>query len=146
VFYQASSVDCIQRDNAGRCISCGSASVVPLQRASAVEHDAAHDRQAITTLQDYRSRVDQVVVFEGRCVRVLSSRSGTAYAVMFEDAGWTEGFKLVIRTGFVTQVGGAAFIRGLAGRTIRARGVIEHSAVYGYEITVTARSMILGVW
>jgi len=146
VFYQASSVACIQRDNGGRCISCGNTTVVPMQRAYGVDRDARHDSQAITTLEDYRSKVNQLVVFEGRCVRVRPSRSGTAYAVMFEDGAWTRGFKLVIRSAVVEEVGGAAFIRSLAGRTIRARGVVEHSLVFGYEITVTSRSMILGVW
>jgi hypothetical protein len=145
VFYQMSSVECIQRDNGGRCVSCGSVSVSPLDGAPAGGERTYGQREEITTLADYRSRVNQLVVFEGRCVRVLQSRSGTAYAVMFEDTRWTEGFKLVVRTGFVAHVGGDGFIRSLEGRTIRARGVIVHSPTFGYEITITARSMILGV-
>jgi hypothetical protein len=146
VFYETASVECIQRENGGRCISCGSASVSPVNGASAVEESGRGDPDAdITTLDNYRQRVGQLVVFEGRCVRVLPSRSGTAYAVMFEHGTWTEGFKLVVRTGFVAHVGGDDFIRSLAGRTVRARGVIAHSPVFGYEITITTRSMILGV-
>jgi hypothetical protein len=146
VFYETASVECIQRENGGRCISCGNASVSPVNGAAAGEQSASGDPDAdITTLDNYRQRVGQLVVFEGRCVRVLPSRSGAAYAVMFEHGTWTEGFKLVIRTGFVTHVGGDDFIRSLAGRTVRARGVIAHSSVFGYEITITTRSMILGV-
>ena len=146
VFYQTSSVEWLRRENGGRCISCGNASVRPIGDAPASEHDQANDQQDVTTLENYRSRVGQVVVFEGRCIRVLPSRTGAAYAVMFEDHPWTQGFKLVIRTGFVASVGGNEFIRSLAGRTVRARGLITHSPVFGYEITVTTRSMILGVW
>lgn len=98
------------------------------------------------TLADYRQRVDERVVFEGRCLQVLTSRSGTAYAVMFEPGTWTEGFKLVVRTAFVAEVGGTAFIRSLAGRTIRAEGVITHSPVFGYEISISRRAQIRGVW
>jgi len=127
-------------------VACGGPSVSPVNGTRAVDQQADEGRSGITTLANYRSRVGEVVVFEGRCVRVLPSRSGSAFAVMFEDRSWTEGFKLVIRTGFVEHVGGADFIRGLAGRTIRARGLIVHSPVFGYEITVTTRSMILGVW
>jgi hypothetical protein len=145
-FYQTSSVELLNRENGGCCVACGSASVSPVNGARAGDQQPDDDRSEITTLANYRSRVGEVVVFEGRCVRVLPSRSGSAFAVMFEDRAWTEGFKLVIRTGFVEHVGGADFIRSLAGRTIRARGLIVHSPVFGYEITVTARSMILGVW
>ena len=145
VFYETASVECIQRENGGRCISCNSTSVLPIDGAPAGNQNANGDIDDITTLDNYRERVGQLVVFEGRCVRVRPSRSGTAYAVMFEHGTWTEGFKLVIRTGFVAHVGGADFIRSLAGRTVRARGVIAHSPVFGYEITITARSMILEV-
>jgi hypothetical protein len=146
VFYETASVECIQRENGGRCISCGSAAVSPVNGVPTGEQSASGDPDAdITTLDTYRQRVDQLVIFEAHCVRVLPSRSGTAYAVMFEHGTWTEGFKLVIRTGFVAHVGGDDFIRSLAGRTVRARGVIVHSPVFGYEITITTRSMILGV-
>lgn len=145
VFYQTSSVEFVRRENGGGCVGCGSTSILPLESTAAYEPCTDTDQQAITTLVNYRARVGQVVVFEGRCVRVLPSRSATAFAVMFEDSSWTEGFKLVIRTGFVGQVGGANFIRSLAGKTVRARGLILHSPVFGYEITISDRSMILAV-
>ena len=65
---------------------------------------------------------------------------------MFEPGSWRDGFKLVIRTNFVAHVGGAEFIRSLAGRTIRVRGRIDRSVIFGYEINITNRSMILEVW
>jgi hypothetical protein len=145
VFYQASSVDFIQRENGGCCAGCGSVSVFPVNPSHGSEQRPS-DRPEITTLANYRSRVGEVVIFEGRCVRVLPSRSGTAFAVMFENGGWTEGFKLVIRTEFVARVGGADYIRSLAGRTIRVRGLITHSPAFGYEMTVTTHAMMLDVW
>ena len=145
VSYETSSVEFIRRENDGCCVGCGSTSVVPLAGSPADEPPTREDQEEITTLANYRSRVGEVVVFEGRCVRVLPSRRGTAYAVMFEEGGWTDGFKLVIRTGFVSEVGGAHFIQSLAGRNIRVRGLIARSPVFGYEISVTTRSMILAV-
>ncbi len=145
VFYQASSAGFIQRENGGCCAGCGSVSVFPVNHSHGSEQRPS-DRTEITTLTNYRSRVGEVVIFEGRCVRVLPSRSGTAFAVMFENGEWTEGFKLVIRTEFVASVGGADYIRSLAGKTIRVRGPITHSSAFGYEMTVTTHAMMLDVW
>jgi DNA-directed RNA polymerase subunit RPC12/RpoP len=146
LFYGASSVEFIRRENGGRCIGCGSAAVVPSDGQRVEQHVTPPGAGAATTVANYRRHVNQMVVFEGRCLQVLTSRSGTAYAVMFEPGTWTEGFKLVVRTAFVAEVGGERFIRSLSGQMIRARGVITHSPVFGYEIGISNRSMILGVW
>jgi len=145
VYYQAPSVDFVRRHNGSRCIACNIAPVVPLDAARPGQWVTPPSGGNVTTLANYRRRVNQEVVFEGRCLQVLTSRSGTAFAVMFERGTWTEGFKLVVPTAYVTEVGGAVFVRSLAGRTIRARGVVTHSPIFGYEISISSRSMILEV-
>jgi hypothetical protein len=144
--YEPPSLEFIRRQNGGRCIACGFI-VGAGNHARTTTTDRVHaPGPETTTLANYRARLNQMVVFEGRCVRVLPSQSGTAYAVMFENGAWAQGFKLVIRTAHVAAIGGPQFIQSLAGRTVRVRGVIEHSPVFGYEVNVTNRSMILGVW
>lgn len=102
-------------------------------------------RDGVTSLADYRQRLNESVVFEGRCVQVLTSRSGSAFAVMFEPGTWTEGFKLVVPTAYVPEVGGAPYIRRLAGSMIRAQGIVTHSPIFGYEISISHRAQILDV-
>lgn len=145
VYYHRSSVDLLERDNGGRCVSCGDASVSPIHQGAPVPAPGPTGEPDVTTLTDYRAKVGEVVIFEGRCVEVLPSRSGSAFAVMFEHARWTQGFKLVIRTASVSDVGGLGFIRSLLGRTVRVRGRVDYHEIYGYEIAITNRSMILEV-
>jgi hypothetical protein len=103
-----------------------------------------HDVE-VTTLANVRRRVGQIVIFEGRVTDVRLSRSGSSYAAFFENGTWAEAFKLVFLRGAVTTVGGAGFIRSLTGRTVRVRGLVQRHDLFGYEILVSDRSMILEV-
>ena len=145
VFYQRASLDFLRHENGGRCVACGSLSIFPFDESGGHQQSGRNYEPGIASLTDYRSKVGQIVIFEGRCVAVRTSARGTAYAAMFETGGWTRGFKLVFRTASVQQVGGPEFIWGLAGKHIRVRGLIVHHPQYGYEIVVNDASMILGV-
>jgi hypothetical protein len=85
------------------------------------------------------------VTFEGAVRAVRKSRRGQDYAVMFEQAGWTRGLKLVFFRGAVGKVGGPRFIQGLTGRTVRVRGFLLNHPLFGPEIVISERSMILEV-
>ena len=67
------------------------------------------------------------------------------FAVMFEQASWTKGLKLVFFRGAVGAVGGREFITGLQGRTVRVRGLLIRHPRFGPEIIISERSMILSV-
>lgn len=145
VFYHAESYELVRGENAGRCVACGVASIMSISTAQAKQQSGRNYEAGITTLADYRSKEGQVVIFEGRCVCVLPSRRGSDYAVMFEDKPWTRGFKMVVLKGATARIGGPAFLRGLAGKQIRVRGLIVKHPRFGYEIIVNDRAMILEV-
>ncbi len=145
VFYHADSYELVREENAGRCVACGVASITSISTAQAKQQSGRNYEAGITTLVDYRSKEGQVVIFEGRCVRVLPSRRGSDYAVMFEDKLWTRGFKMVVFRRATASVGGAAFLLGLAGKQLRVRGLIVKHPRFGYQIIVNDRAMILEV-
>ena len=143
--YHIASVDFVRAENHGRCVACGSP--LPKPVSSPLTQRAERDDEAtFATLADYRSNVDQVVIFEGRCVHVLPSSLGPDYAVMFENATWSRGFKMVVPGTVVPQIGGPEFILALAGKRIRVRGLIVKDPTFGYQILTTDRAMILGIW
>lgn len=145
VFYQAASVEFIRAENQGLCVACGHSSI-ELVSGSAPQQPAGRNYEAgVTTLGDYRTKVGQVVIFEGRCLEVRQSSRGSDYAVMFENATWSRGFKMVVMRAAVTRVGGSEFIKSLSGKHIRLRGLIVKHPRFGYEILVNDRSMILAV-
>jgi hypothetical protein len=146
VFYHADSFELLRQENSGCCVACHRASsIVSISSAQAKQQSGRNYEAGITTLADYQSKVGQVVVFEGHCVRVLPSRRGSDYAVMFEDKSWTRGFKMVCFRGATARVGGPAFLLSLAGKQIRVRGLIVKHPRFGYEIIVSDKAMILEV-
>ena len=143
--YHRASVDFVRAENHGRCVACGSPLITSV--SNSVTKPAERDDEAtLATLADYRSNVGHVVIFEGRCVHVLTSSLGPDYAVMFENATWSRGFKLVVPGTAVPHIGGPEFILALAGKRIRVRGQIVRDPSFGYQILTTDRAMILGVW
>jgi hypothetical protein len=99
----------------------------------------------VVTLQNYRQHVGRVITFQGYVPRVNRSRNGRSYAVMFENASWNHGLKMVVFRGTVAAVGGRDFLTGLRGRTIRVRGLLSHHQIFGYQIIVSNRSMIVEI-
>jgi hypothetical protein len=96
-------------------------------------------------LDTYQAHVGRVITFEGIVRNVLTSRRGTDYAVMFEYKNWRNGFKMVAFQGATDSVGGSRFLLGLQGRTVRVRGLLVYHAIFGYQIVVTDRKMILNI-
>jgi hypothetical protein len=142
--YHVDSVDFLNRENGGACVSCGRSAVTEVRSGGEPPAGRSYD-PAVTTLATVRNRVGQVVIFEGRCVEVRASRSGSTYAALFEHGTWFGSFKAVFLRDAVAPVGGPRFIHSLAGRTVRIRGLVHQHELYGYEILVNDRSMILGV-
>lgn len=145
VFYHADSFRVLQEENAGRCVACASVSITSITQQRAQDRGGRNFDPDVVTLSTFREHVGRVATFEGYVHNVLVSRRGSDYAVMFENASWTRGFKLVFFRGAVSSVGGGAFIKGLKGKTISVRGLIVNHHRFGYEIIISERSMILSV-
>jgi hypothetical protein len=143
VFYQAQSYQVIQSENGGRCVSCLNTGIERV--AARQERRGRNAEVGVITLDDYRQYVGRVITFEGEVRRVLPSRRGTDYAVMFEDRSWSNGFKMVVFQGDLSRIGGPVFVAGLAGRRVRVRGLMARHETYGYEIIVSDPAMILSV-
>ncbi len=143
VYYHAESVEIIRAENAGRCVACGQAAI---RISSAKTEQSGRDHQPdVVTLADYSQHMGRVVTFAGRVVSVKRSRRGSDYAVMFEQATWARGFKLVFFRGSVGKVGGEAFVNSLAGKHVTVRGLLIQHERFGPEIIISERSMILSV-
>ena len=145
VLYHAESMDVVLKENGGACVACGAAEIEAVARPARGTASGRDHALQIVTLSNYRSFVGQVIVFEGRVVKVLRSRRGTDYAAMFEDTTWARGLKMVAVRGTVGKVGGPIFPSGLVGRTVRVRGLLTHHPIYGDQVTVSGAGMILAV-
>ena len=150
-FYSPESFDLLRSENGGRCASCRSVNLRALggQRPQDSQRTVPPSARAAgpgaATLTNFRSFEGQVVTFTGRVVKVLESRRGGDFAVMFEDKSWKHGFKLVFFKGALTAVGGPTYVRSLRGATITVRGLIVNHSQFGYEIIVNDRRMVLKV-
>jgi hypothetical protein len=143
VYYHAESYEVVREENRGQCVACSSASIVALTGETARSTSGRDYNPNIITLENFRSHVGRVIVFEGHVHDVLKSRRGKDYAVMFERKSWTKGFKLVFFRGAVQKAGGPTYINGLNGKTVRVRGLLINHDIFGYEIVVSEKSMIL---
>lgn len=143
VFYQEQSVEVIRAENGGRCVSCLHPELVSVtgrreQRGRNAEVD-------VITLKNYQDHVGHVITFEGYVHKVLTSRRGTDYAVMFENSSWTKGFKMVAFRGSAERIGGKQFLNSLNNRTIRVRGLLTHHQTFGFQILISEKAMILSI-
>lgn len=145
VYYHAASFSVLVSENSSQCVSCGSPNLVGVSSESARQQGGVNYDPTVVTLANVHLHAGRVVTFEGYAHQVHQSRRQKDYAVMFENATWTKGFKLVFFRGSVHRVGGPAFIYSLRGRSVRVRGLIIDHSRFGLEILVSERSMILSV-
>jgi hypothetical protein len=110
------------------------------------EHRTRRDYDPnVVMLANFRSHFDRVVTFEGLVREIKVSKRGKDYAVMFEQASWSRGLKLVFFRRSILDAGGVAFIKSLKGRHVCVRGLLINHRVFGPEIIITDRNMILDV-
>ena len=145
VYYHAESVSLLREENASRCVACGSVAIRALTESQTGTSRGRDYRPDVVTLANFRDHFNRVVTFEGMVQSVRVSRRGMDYAVMFENAPWSKGFKLVFMRGAVRSVGGPDFIHSLKGHTVRVRGLLINHNRFGPEILITERGMILRV-
>jgi hypothetical protein len=145
VFYHTESYNLLREVNNCRCVACSSTNI---QLFTKIESDTTRGRNFapdLVTLNNYKQHVGRVVTFEGYVPKVLVSRRGSDYAVMFENSSWSDGFKLVFFRGTIRASGGRDYIMGLKGKKIKVRGLIVKHDRFGYEIIVSEKSMIMDV-
>lgn len=145
VYYHTESLDVLREANAGQCVACGSTALVARGAQEARSHRGRDYDPNVITLANYRSHFGRVVTFEGMICELKVSKRGKDYALMFERASWTKGLKLVFFRRSIPQAGGLNFIKYLDGRHVRVRGLLIRHPIFGPEIVVSERSMILDV-
>lgn len=145
VYYHAASFAVLRSENSSQCVSCGSVSIRPVSDDVPRPAAGRDFTPAVVTLANYRSKIGAVVTFQGLVCKVMESRRGSDYAVMFENTTWAKGFKLVFFRGSISACGGKRFIMSLEGKTVRVRGLLINHPRFGYEIVVSERSMILDI-
>ncbi|MDR1826971.1 MAG: hypothetical protein LBR29_01430, partial [Methylobacteriaceae bacterium] len=142
------SFEALRDLNDSRCSACGWPTLAQYHytpRTTPGEMIWCNFSPDAVTLESYKQHVGRVVTFEGVVRDVKVSRRGTDFALMFENAAWIKGFKLVFFKSAVASLGGPDYLHSLKGKTLRVRGLIANVPVFGYEIIVTHKSMILDV-
>ena len=145
VYYHTQSFHVLQQENRSSCVACGAHALQALtQRHKASDRGRDHS-PVIVSLANFAQHFGRVVTFEGRVRSVKTSRRGTDYAVMFEDASWAKGLKLMFFRGAIRKVGGPRYIQNLTSRTVRVRGLLVKHPLFGPQIVISEKSMILQV-
>ena len=143
VFYQAQSYEVIRSENNGRCVSCLNTQIVGVQKRS--EQRGHNAEVSVVTLENYHNFAGHVITFEGYVEKVLTSRRGSDYAVMFENTSWTKGFKMVVFRGSLEKCGGASFLFNMTNHRVKIRGLLINHKTFGYEIIINDPAMILSI-
>jgi hypothetical protein len=143
VYYHKESYQVLSEANNGQCVACSSVDIVSLTSAKARKTRGRDHDPNVINLQNFKQHVGSVVTFEGEIHKVLTSQRGKDYAAMFENKGWTKGLKLVFFGGSIRKAGGKRYITGLEGKTVKVRGLLINHDVFGHEIIVSEKSMIL---
>jgi hypothetical protein len=145
VYYHPQSFSVLREENGDRCVACGAPSITAVA-AGAAERDKGRDfTPDVVTLDNYRSHFGCVVTFEGHVHSIKISKRGQDYAVMFENASWSRGFKLVFFRGSVNNAGGSRFIFSLDRQHVCVRGLLANHPIFGPEIIISERGMILDI-
>jgi hypothetical protein len=145
VYYHEDTLAFLRRENLSQCVSCTSNNIRLISNPSSHTSSGRDHHPSIVTIANYKNFLNKVVTFHGTVIKILHSRRGGDYAIMFEDKTWSSGFKLVIFKGSIRKVGGTRFLENLKGKNIKVRGLMKDHPRYGPSIIISERNMILGV-
>lgn len=144
MYYHSESFEILKTENRSNCVACSSTNIIDILGSTDNRRGKNHTPDVVT-LENYKQHVGSVVTFEGYVCRVNESRRGNDFAVMFEDQSWAKGFKLVFFQDASRRVGGAPYIKGLANKKIKVRGLVVNHPKFGYQIIISQKSMVLSV-
>jgi hypothetical protein len=145
VFYLKESYDFIVQKNQSKCVSCLSTEIIPYYYDGKLIKIATFNPDFVT-LENLHLHVGKSIKFTGTIVKLYESKRGD-YALMFEDKPWVEGFKLIVFYPLMKKGKGLEreFLQSLVGKTITVRGLLQCHEIYGYEILIFKRNMILNI-
>ncbi len=145
VFYLKDSYDFIVQKNQRKCVSCLSTEILPYYYDGKIIKIVSFNPDFVT-LENLHLYVNKSIKFTGTIVKLYESKRGD-YALMFEDKPWVEGFKLIIFYPLMKKGKGLEreFLQSLVGKTITVRGLLQCHEIYGYEILIFKRNMILNI-
>ena len=143
VYYHTESFKILQKENSSKCVACQTAKIIEVvinRKSTGKDYTPA-----IANLSNYKKHVGQVVTFEGKICLVRRSSSSNGMALMFEHKSWCSGFKLVFLGKYAREFGGVEYLISLIRKTVKVRGLIVKHDIFGYQIVISEKSMILGV-
>ncbi|MFN3603391.1 MAG: hypothetical protein ACK4UJ_01640 [Leptonema sp. (in: bacteria)] len=145
VIYLKDSFEFLLQYNHRKCVSCGKTTIVAFYLENQSIQIRRFDPENVT-LENYFYFVNQSVKFRGTIVKILESRRGD-YALMFEDKPWIEGFKIVVFYPLMKPKNGLerSFLKSLVGKEVKVRGILQKHEIFGYEILIFKRNMILDI-
>jgi len=145
VFYLKDSYDFIIQKNQRKCVSCLSTEIIPYYYDGKIIKIVSFNPDFVT-LENLHLYVNRSIKFTGTIVKLYESKRGD-YALMFEDKPWVEGFKLIVFYPLMKKGKGLEreFLQSLVGKTITVRGLLQCHEIYGYEILIFKRNMILNI-
>lgn len=146
VIYLQESYEYIVQYNDSKCVSCGHRAIEVLKYYEKTKINIFSYNPNIVTLNNLKDHVNKSIKFTGTIVKILESKRGD-YALMFEDKPWVEGFKLIVFYPLMKPGRGLEreFLQSLVGKKITVRGILQKHEIYGYEILIFKRSMILDI-
>ena len=147
--YHRQSYEFIMNENNGRCVACLSPKIPLLTADSPTRAAPVPAAAAVTPVlvnpANYHAHSDRLVELEGDVVDVLQSRGGQQFALMFEQATWSKGIKLVIPARLAFQIGGPGILFKLRAKTVRVRGLLKMHPLLGPQIMASGPEAIVWV-
>jgi hypothetical protein len=147
--YHPDTVALLAEHNGGCCASCGGTALRPLA-AGAVRRgarDAAgprRDRALVpepTTPQAYAAALGRLVAVSGRVETRLPVRRGADPSLLVRDA-WGNALRVVFVGDAFRGLRGRAFVDGLIGNAVRARGLLLRDEAHGLRLLVSDPAMV----
>lgn len=145
-YYHSQSYEFILRENYGRCVGCLAANTLlaadcPTKNAPWPPLPAP----VLVSPANYHAHSDRLVELEGDVVDVQQSRGGQQFALMFEQATWAKGIKLVIPSRLAYRLGGPGILFMLRAKTVRVRGLLKLHPLLGPQIMASGPEAIIWV-
>jgi hypothetical protein len=131
--YHDDSRRTLQEENGGGCLACGS---TDLQRFTPAPAPRAHPTAAAAPL------AEGPVTLTARVWWLGPAAEPGYYVAVLEKKPWRQALKLIFPPALAAQPGAMAFIAGLTGREITARGHLATDGPLGPRIVVTDRRML----
>lgn len=145
-YYNSQSYEFILRENNGLCVACLSANTLhAAEYPTSISPWPPLPAPVLVSPVNYHAHSDRLVELEGDVVDVQQSRGGQQFALMFEQATWAKGIKLVIPSRLAYRLGGPGILFMLRAKTVRVRGLLKIHPLLGPQIMASGPEAIVWV-